>query len=91
MFRQNKAQELSLGNLPAIVMLLVVAVLAVAFSANIVTSIQNSQTAGTAAYNVTRDGGAALVNLSGQFPNMGIVLGAALIITILVAAFSFRR
>ncbi len=41
----------------------------------------------SAAYNVTKQGGIAFVNLSGQFGNMGTVIAAGLIIVVLLGAF----
>lgn len=91
MMNQKKGQQINLGNLATIVLLLVVAVLVTAFAADIVEDINADQTANSAAANITTDGNTGLLNLSGQFGNIGTVIGAGLIISILLGAFLVRR
>ncbi len=85
----KKAQQLSLGTLPTIIALLAVGILVLTFTSDIVADVNADQTANSAAANVSRDGLTGMVNLSGQFGNIGTVIGAGLIIAILVAAFAF--
>lgn len=88
---QNKGQAVSLGNLPTIVALLVVAALVATFAGDIISDVNADQTAGSAADNISENGQTGLLNLSGQFGNIGTVIGAGLIIGILVAAFAVGR
>lgn len=87
----KKGQAISLGNLPTIVALLVVAGLVATFASDIVADVNADQTANSAAANVSANGLTGLLNLSGQFGNIGTVVGAGLIIGILIAAFAVSR
>lgn len=88
---KKKAQAVTLANLPSIVALLVVGILIATFASDIVDDINGDQTANSAAANVSSNGLTGMLNLSGQFGNIGTVIGAGLIIGILVAAFAFSR
>lgn len=72
--------------LPAVI-LVVVTILAAAFSGDILADVQSGQTANSAAYNITGFGLTTLTNMTEQMPNVGLILVVAVIIGILVGAF----
>lgn len=98
----KKGQQISLGGISGIVALLVVAVLIATYAGSIVTDVKDNfasdegrQNCGTgvgtnctsAAFNLSNNAEGGLVNLSGQFGNVGTVVAAGLIIGVLVASF----
>ncbi len=99
----KKGQAITLAGLSAIVVLLVVGIFIATFSADIVDDVQEGFRAGDsgtgctvneanctgAAFNVSENGLRSFLNLTGQFGNIGTVIGAGLIIGILVTAFAF--
>lgn len=101
---KRKGQIPSLGNLPTIVLLLVVAGLVLTFASDVTQSISenfedeetnencanNGFNCTGAAVNVTDNVLSGLTGVGGQFGNVGTVIGAAVIIGILIAAFAFR-
>ena len=72
--------------LPAVIIVVVV-ILAASFSASILSSVQGTQTAQSAAYNVTGYGLTTLINITTQMPNVGLIIIVAVIIGILVTSF----
>jgi len=80
-----------LGDLPGIVMVLAVVVIAVSMISTVLSDIQGTQTAGSTAYNVTAKGLDAMSNLGQWTPTIAIVIAAAVILGILLTAFSFGQ
>ena len=91
MKHNNKKGQVTLQNLGAIVLLLVVAGLVATLASDIVSDINADQTANSAAANASSNTLTGLLNLTGQFGNVGTVIGAGLIIGILLTAFAVRR
>lgn len=91
MKHNNKEGQVTLQNLGAIVLLLVVAGLVATFASDIVSDINADQTTNSAAANASSNTLTGLLNLTGQFGNVGTVIGAGLIIGILLTAFAVRR
>lgn len=75
--------------LPAVIVVVVV-ILAAAFSGDILADVAATQTANSAAYNITGYGLTTLTNMTQQMPNVGLILIVAVIIGILVGAFLVR-
>ena len=67
---------------------LVVAGLIVGFGAQIMTSIQSTFTSGSFGYNATVQGLTGVTYLADQFPNVGTVAAAVIIIGLLVGGFA---
>jgi hypothetical protein len=72
-----------------VVSLMVIVIIAV-IAATVITGIQNTQAANTAAYNVTVDGQDAVQNFSGLLPVYG-TLGIAVLLIVAVYGFAARR
>ncbi len=87
----TKGQAVNIGNIALIGTTLVVAVLTLAFAGDVLSDINSDQTANSAAANISSNGLTGLLNVTGQLPSVGTVLGAALIIGILATAFFIRR
>ena len=58
---------------------------------DILTNIQADQTANSAAANITQEGLDGITRYSNQFSTVGLVAGAALIISVLVGGFAAVR
>ncbi len=102
----KKGQAVTIGKLAAIGVTLVVAVLVLMFGARVADDVQdnfvadetnlncvvggNQHNCTSAGFNLTQRGVEGLSNLTGQFPSVGTVLGAALIIGILATAFFIK-
>ena len=67
----------------------VVLVIAASIGASIVAGVQSGQTAGSDAANISGFGLDGLVAFAGQFDEVGLVLGAALILSTLIAGMYF--
>lgn len=65
-------------------LMLVVLVIAIGVGATILAGIQDGQTTDGTAYNITDEGLSGLTQFAGQFDNVGLVLAAALILTVLI-------
>ena len=83
----NKGQ---LGGLATTVIIFVVVVVAIAMGATILDNIQDTQTAGSYAYNATNNGLSSMDTFSDQLPTLAIVIVAGVIITVLATAFVLR-
>jgi len=94
MFRWLKSkvgQAVTLQNLGMVVLALVVGGLIATYGGDIVSDINADQTANSAARNISGNTLTGILNFTGQLGNVGTVLGAALIITVLIGAFMFFR
>ena len=69
----------------------VVFVIAIGIGASVLSGIQSGQTAASAAYNVTGYGLTGITNLANQSGNIGLILGAVIIIGLLLSAFMVSR
>lgn len=101
--KKKGQQKVTLGALVGIVTVLAVAVLVMTFGTDVTENVRQDFEAEDggfgcaqfganctgAAYNVSSNGLTGLLNVSGQLGNIGTVIGAAVIIGILVAAFAF--
>lgn len=88
MFNKKKG-ALTLDAGPNLVLMLGLMVLITAAVGLSVQAFQTSQTLNSASYNITGFGLTGLLNFSIQMPTIGTILGVALIIGIVVAAFAF--
>lgn len=80
---------MTLGDAAAMAIGFVVFVVVVGVGASILAGVQGTQTAGTTAYSATGAGLTGLFNLGNQSGTIGLIIGAAVIIGILVSAFYF--
>lgn len=87
----KKGQEVNFFTIVGIIGLFIVAVLFLTFGSDVVADVNADQTANSAAANVSTNGLTGLINLSGQFGNVGTVIGAALIIGVLITGFVVGR
>jgi len=81
---EHKKGQMTMENGLSNALMFVVLVIAVGVGATILSGIQTGQTAGSAAANITGTGLLGLTSFSGQFQNVGLVLAAALILTVLI-------
>lgn len=92
MLKNTKGQALGLGNLLPTVVVFAVVILATSLITGVVQDVRNGQTVNTAAANVSDRGLTGLLNLSGQFGNIGTIIAIVVIIGLLVGAFvAFQR
>ncbi len=82
-----EAQALGLGDITPVAIIVVVAIVAVAIGAYIVSTIGNTFTANSQAANVTTKGASALATFSTWFTIIVIVAVAAIVIGLLVRSF----
>jgi hypothetical protein len=80
----------SLQELAPLVIIFVVVTIVLSIGADILTSVQTGQTAGSYAYNITGQGLLGADEVGGWLDTIGLVLGAAAVIGI-VYAFFMRR
>jgi hypothetical protein len=88
MIKTFKSKKGLLEGAPQMALMFGLTVLITAAISLAVESFKNTQTANSAAANVSTFGLQGLLAYSGQFNTIGVVLGVGLIITIVVAAFS---
>lgn len=79
----KKGQAPSIGNLPTFAILLVIAGVAIAIGAQVVSTIGDTFTVGTAERNATDNTLDGLNQLSSFLPTIGIVLAAVVILGLL--------
>lgn len=82
-----EAQALGLGDLTPAVLIIVVAVVACAIGAYVLTTVGATFTANSAGSNVTLQGNLALAALSKWFVIIAIVVAAAIILGLLIRSF----
>lgn len=78
---------MNIGDIIPVVIVLVVAGIVTSFGATILSDFQDDQTDDGYAYNATENALEGLDNLAGQFPNLALVVIAAIIVGVLLAAF----
>jgi hypothetical protein len=86
---KKKAQAISFGNAPTLILLLVVIALITAAGAVGLTSFQSSQTANGYSANISGFGLSALNNFSLQLPTTGTMLGVGLILVVVIGVFAY--
>ena len=84
----KKAQAISFGNAPTLILLLVVIALITAAGAVGLTSFQSSQTTSGFSYNISGQGLSSLNNFSLQMPTVGTMLGVGLILVVVIGVFA---
>ena len=89
--RNIKKKGVGLTDMPGIVMVLAIIAISVAMVATVLSDIQGTQTANTTAYNATGFGLTSMTNLGKWTPTIAIVVAAAVILGILLSAFSLRK
>lgn len=85
----KKAQAVTLGRAPNLILLLGLTAMIAGATALATSSFQSTLTANTAEYNATTNGLTGILNFTTQMPTVGTVLGVALIIVAVVGAFAF--
>lgn len=78
---------MNIGDIIPVVIVLVVAGIVTSFGATILSDFQDDQTDDGYAYNATENALEGLDNLAGQFPNLALVVIAAIIVGVLLVAF----
>lgn len=86
---KKKAQAITLGRAPQIVLLLALTAMIAAATALAVQSFRDSTTSNGYAYNISNQGLSGIDNMSDQLPTVGTVIGVALIVVVVVGAFAF--
>ena len=82
---------ISLGDAAGMALAFVLFVVVVSVGGQVLAGIQSSQTANSVAYNATGYGLTGITNLSNQSGTIGTVIGAAVLIGIVIAAFAMSR
>ena len=86
---KKSRKGMGLTDLPSAVMLLAVIAIIIAMVATVLSDIQAGQTANSVAYNTTQYGLESMTTLGKWNPTIAIVIAAAVILGILLTAFSF--
>lgn len=81
----------TLRDLLPIALIMAVAIIATAISADVVSDVQDDQVADSTAYNISEFGLEGLLELGSWFPTIALVVAAAIIIGILVMSFAYGR
>jgi hypothetical protein len=81
--------RLQITELVVFILILVVAGIAAMIGLNVLDNVDNSFTAGSLEANASTDAKQGIANLTEQFPNIGLVVAAVVIIGLLVAGFAF--
>jgi len=87
----KKGQGVNLQTLLPTVVIFAVVILATSLIAGIVQDVRDGQTTDTASRNISNRGLTGMLNLSGQFGNIGTVIAIVVIIGLLVGAFLVFR
>ena len=78
----------SLRDLLPVAMIFVVATIAISIGADVIDSVQDDQTSGSYAYNVSTNGLTGMDELGSWLPTIALVVAAAIVIGVLI--YSFR-
>lgn len=91
MFKHIMAKKgmFGLQSIVTLVLLFGVGILATSLIAEVIGRINGTQTVGSKAANISGSGLEGLKQLGLQYPTLGVVIGAALIIGVVIAAFAF--
>lgn len=85
----NKMATYTIQNLLPLAIVLVVGVVGLTVGGDVIQNINEGQTTGSAADNISTDGLKGFMELSSWLPTIGLVVAAALIIGVLISAFNF--
>jgi type II secretory pathway component PulF len=88
--KMNKKGLSLMDTAPAVIMLVVLSIV-LGIGASILSTVQSTQTANTAAYNASGFGLTGVSTFSGWIPTISIVLAASVVIGLVMAYLSFRR
>ena len=88
---EKKIALLDVGDLVGLAIIVVVAGITVGYGLNILANIRTGFTANSLEANATLDAQTGLANLADNFPTIGLILAAAVIIGILVRSFAFGK
>ena len=80
----KKAPTFTIQDIVPIAVVFVVVTIVLAFGAQVVTSVQGTQTANTYAYNISGQGLSSLNTFATNLPLLATIVVAAIIITILI-------
>jgi len=86
LWKQKKGYQLR--DLLPIALIFVVATIAISIGADVIQNIKDTQTANTAAANVSAFGLAAMAELGSWMPTIALVVAAAIVIGVLVYSFA---
>lgn len=105
--KSKKGQEISLKNVVTVVGIFLVAILFLTFGSSILGGVSadfaaeedviggctelDGSNCTSAGYNISQNGLSGFTNLSGQFGNVGTVIGAVLVIGVLIGGFMIGR
>lgn len=80
----------TIRDLLPLALLMTVSIIAVSIGADVVDSVQEDQTSGSYAYNISSNGLEGINELGSWFPTIALVVAAAIVIGVLVYSFAFR-
>lgn len=81
----------TIKDLLPVALVFVVATIAISIGADVIDSVQSSQTSNSYAYNVSEYGLEGMDELGSWLPTLALVVAAAIIIGVLVYSFAFGR
>ena len=87
-FKNKKG--ISLTEVPAAVIMLVVIAIVLGIGASILTTVQSTQTTNSIAYNASQNGLVGVNTFSGWVPTISIVLAASVVIGLVLSYLAFR-
>lgn len=82
---------ISLSQAPSVVVVLVIIGIILSVGASILVGVQGGYTSGTYAYNATEYGLRGIDKVATWQPTIGLAIGAALVIGVVLGAFAFVR
>lgn len=90
---KQKIGYMGINDISPTVLTLVVAAIIAAVGLLVISGFQSSDslTAGSAAYNATDDAVEGISEVTGQFPTIGIIVGAVILLGIVLTGIALRR
>ncbi len=85
----KKLPKVEMSDLVVFILLLVVAAIAAMIGLNVLDNVDNTFVANSLEANASTDAKQGIANLTAQFPNIGLVVAAVVIIGLLIAGFAF--
>lgn len=90
LFDKKKGQA-SIGDLPNLALGLGIAAIVIGVVMLILSNVGDNFTANSAEANATADAVSGLSEVSSQFPTIGVIIGAVVIISLVIGGFAFAR
>ena len=87
----KKGQTVNLQNLPLLAGLFIASVITISIGGEILQKIADGQTAGSTSEQISYNGSAGMLEMANFFPTIGLVIGAAVVIGIVLATLVLKN